>query len=116
MKASKALKDIEDHLPLLSLLCELDDDNRLIVIEKLNAKACRALEKTINLFFSLTKHKQLQKALNKGANVRHIRNILRKSAGATSRKKALLHIGGNPLALILGAVLPILIEEVAKHL
>ena len=115
-KMSK-FNDIVDHLPLLQVIMELPEDQRLIVLEKLDPKAQKALESCVKVYFSLPpkKNKEQFKNLRKTYG-RPLKSIISRSGNRISRRKALISMGGNPLAYILSAVLPILISEVAARI
>jgi len=111
--ASKTHKEIRDHLPLLKLLYDLSEDNRLIILDKLNPTSQRVLEKCIKIFF-LDQHSaqklKLKLKLNKsGENA--IKCLQCKTTPYAQRKKALIHIGGGALSAILATVIPMLITE-----
>ena len=53
------LRDAEEHLPLLQVLSELKNDQRQIIIDKLDAPAIKALTKCVKLILGTRQLKMM---------------------------------------------------------
>lgn len=110
-------KQLCDILPFLQTFKELHPSQRGIMLAHLDEKSCNTLYETIanvlrNPNLSETRRKKLRGVLHpyKAA----FRTLIKTTGNNAAKRKTLYKIGGFPLATVLGAAIPLLLDIVRK--
>ncbi len=112
-KSKKALKKI---LPFLQVLKDIKPVQRKILLAHLDDQSlnniCEATSNVLHNPNLTSKQKtRLRRYLNPHKS--SIRYLSRKKTTVKNKKKKLFEIGGNPLAFILSAAIPLLIDAIS---
>lgn len=115
------MPQVKQHLPLLSVLRKLGQDERQIVVDHLDKNACNTLQFCLSKVLKEgKKSKKTAKLMTKlvRENKKNFETILglgkKKKLSHKQKRLALAKIGGNPLALILSTAVPLLLNMLRR--
>jgi len=105
----------KEYLPFMQTLKQINPSHRTILLGHLNDETCEALYEAVknvleNPKITPSRRAMLRKRLSPHKKV--LRNLVKKSGSRSAKKKNLTKLGGNPLALILGTAIPLLLDVI----
>lgn len=112
------MKGLKDKIPLFHVLRELKPYQRQLILDHLDSKSCRSIISCVKCVLKAGKSKkskdvQLQKCIKQHHQV-FAKLLSSSKKGKKSSARMLARVGGNPLGLILGAAIPLIMNLFKK--